>query len=548
MKSHFGLLLCCWMLGLTSPKLSRVEAGCRHGNTKECEAAHFVPGHNLGGEGFDVTKLERTGAYVIKMDTGNRSAGCKLCKNPLQGNRYQKIPKQVVDWRIVTRHSMKATSKLHDSSTSLKLSQTETINNNWKIGLSVSYTAMAGSVSRLSKFAGRKSNSARYNFISQEVSCTHYRYRIKSCPAVTDTFNKTLKALPSRYNSYTKTAFRQFINVYGTHYIKQVTLGGRIKDVTAIKTCEAALSGVTKSDIKDCLNTEASGGTAGKISFGTSSSVSSCQSRARSRFHRNTFSEKFNERYAEVIGGSGDKSADLLFPNQNGGNRKQSIQRWITSLKGSPDVVEYTLEPLHLVMCSPGPVRENLKAAISEYILEQQTRDKCPSCPRGSRVTRRGSQCTCSCPSSSFMNSECCPLKKGLGELTVYVREGNELRGDSNWLWNGHSDAYVVVSVTGKSDQRTPTIDNNNNPRWYFRMHFGMVSLFSYLEMKLTIYDQDWFWSRNTGECKIKLDRASTGFISQRCNVAKGGHIRYEYKIECYPGLGGSKCSELSPP
>ncbi|XP_078506683.1 perforin-1-like [Lissotriton helveticus] len=552
MRSHFGLLLCCWMLFLTSPKLSGVEAGCRPGNTKECETAPFVPGHNLGGEGFDVTKLERKGAYVIKMeDTGDRSAGCKLCRNHLQDNRYQKIPKQVVDWRILTRHSMKATSKLHESSTSLKLSQKEAINNNWKVGLSTSVLSIAvgGSHSRLSQFAEKRSSSARYSYISQEVLCTNYRYGIKSCPDVTDNFNKMLKSLPSKYNSYTKAAFRQLIDVYGTHYIRQVTLGGRIKDVTAIKTCDVTLGGVTKSDVKDCLNAEVSASTAGMISLGISSSVSSCQSKARSQFHKNTFSEKFSERYSEVIGGSMDKNADLLFPNQNGGNRKKSIQRWITSLKGSPDVVEYTLESLHLVMCSQGPVRENLKAAISEYILEKQTRDKCPSCPRGSRVTRQGRQCTCSCPSSSFMNSECCPSKKGVGELTVYVREGNGLRGDSNWLWNGHSDAYVVVSVTSKYGyQRTPTIDNNNNPRWYYTMHFGTVNLFSYLEMKLIVYDQDWFWSRNTGECRIKLDRASTGFISQICYVAKGGHIRYQYKIECAPGLGGSKCSELSPP
>ncbi|XP_078506685.1 perforin-1-like [Lissotriton helveticus] len=448
---------------------------------------------------------------------------------------------------------MKATSKLHESSTSLKLSQKESITNDWKVGLSVSVVSIAvgGSHSRLSQFAEQRSSSAKYSYISQEVLCTYYRYRIKSCPDVTEEFNKMLKSLPSRYNSYTKAAFRQLIDVYGTHYIRQATLGGRIKDVTAIKTCEVTLGGVTKSGVKDCLNAEVGVSTGGTVSLGISTSVSHCQSRARSQFHSNTFSEKFHDRFSEVIGGDEDKDADLLFPNQNVGNRKQkqSIQSWISSLKGNPDIVEYTLSPLHLVMCSQGPVRENLKAAISEYILEQQTRDKCPSCPRGSRVTRRGRECTCSCPSSSFMNSECCPSKKGAGELTVYVIDGNELRGDSFGLSTGQSDAYVMVSVKGTSNsQRTQTIDNNNNPRWYYRMHFGMVSLLSYLEMKLIVYDQDWFSSRNTGECKIQLDRVSTGFISEKCYVTKGGHIRYKYKLECAPGLGGSKCSELSPP
>ncbi|XP_069058093.1 perforin-1-like [Pleurodeles waltl] len=442
---------------------------------------------------------------------------------------------------------MKTASKIHESSTSLAISQTEGITNDWKVGLSVGgrlSAAIGGSSSRLSEFAKTRSAFARYSFISQEVFSTYYRYRIKHCPEVTDEFDKLLKSLPTRYNSSTKAAFRQLIDVYGTHYITQVTLGGRIKDVTAIKSCEVAVSGLTKGDVKDCLDAEVSGT---KFFTTARASASRCRSTARRQLHRNTFSEVFRERFSEVIGGVGDKDADLLFPNQNGGNRKQSIQSWINSLKANPDVVEYTLAPLHLVKCSKSQVRENLKVAIAEYILEKQSMDRCPSCPRG-RLTRQGSQCTCSCPSSNFMNSECCPLKKGVGELTVNVIEGNGLRGDSFWFVTGQSDAYVVVKVQGKSSCRTRTIDNNNDPRWHYRMHFGTVSLLGGLDMTLEVHDQDWFWSRFTGSCTIRLDSASTRFISQICYVPKGGHIRYDYRIECAPGLGGPRCSELSPP
>lgn len=62
--------------------------GCRIGTGPECEKAPFVPGHNLAGEGFDVVRLRRTGAYVINVKAhldDNRT--CILCPNRFQGGQ-----------------------------------------------------------------------------------------------------------------------------------------------------------------------------------------------------------------------------------------------------------------------------------------------------------------------------------------------------------------------------------------------------------------------------------------------------------------------------
>lgn len=79
-RRHFFLFI----LALSMLEVQRVQ-GCRTGTGAECEKAPFVPGHNLAGEGFDVVRLRRTGAYIINVKAhlaDNHT--CTLCPNRFQ--------------------------------------------------------------------------------------------------------------------------------------------------------------------------------------------------------------------------------------------------------------------------------------------------------------------------------------------------------------------------------------------------------------------------------------------------------------------------------
>ena len=62
-----AITVCLWAGHLLSLPSISFQA-CTDGSAKECKEAEFVPGSNLAGEGFDITKMERKGAFVIDMN------------------------------------------------------------------------------------------------------------------------------------------------------------------------------------------------------------------------------------------------------------------------------------------------------------------------------------------------------------------------------------------------------------------------------------------------------------------------------------------------
>lgn len=174
---HFILLCWAW-----SPLCQ--PSGLRFiGTPQECEKAHFVPGYNLGGEGFDIVTMERKGAYVIDTETwklGNST--CRLYKNSYMKGDKQKIPVSVVDWRTLPKCSLKVSSTSYDSVETLVNDSTSSVSNDWKIGLEIPVdpsvtvgVGLGGSHSKDATFGMQKSKQDRYTFFRHSVFCSFYR-------------------------------------------------------------------------------------------------------------------------------------------------------------------------------------------------------------------------------------------------------------------------------------------------------------------------------------------------------------------------------------
>ncbi|XP_028264409.1 perforin-1-like isoform X2 [Parambassis ranga] len=526
------LLLLCWAWSPSCSPSSMKFIG----SPVECKQADFIPGYNLGGEGFDIVTMERKGAYIIDTETWDLGNGtCRMFNNGYLNGKKQKVPASVVDWRTLPKCTLSVSSTLCDSAETLANSSLSSVSNNWKADLDVPLTASAGlggSHSREANIAMAKSKQDRYNFIRHSVNCNFYRYRMTTKPPLSHDFQSAVNSLPP-YSCQTKTAYCNVIDTFGTHYITQVNLGGEIKAITSVRTCQAAINGLSETEVKDCLSVEAS------ATFESSATIKAmmehCRNKKKTLNHNQGFSTEFSERSTEVIGGN-INGGDVLFQSHPD---PSIFNRWVDSLKTIPDVVQYSLKPLHDILPYDHHARVGLKQEVEKYIKKNALQKKCSeSCVIGERSDKRD-PCACVCNSNQNIRSNCCPAGKGLATLVVYRLYAQGLYGDRFT----ETDGSVEVKY-GDQVKRTAIIQDNDNPKWSEKFEFGPITINMANKLEFTVYDEDSYWNSDLlGQCLVDL---RSGKRSDSCMFDHGTFF-YTYEVQCAPSLSGDRCQEYIP-
>lgn len=491
---------------------------CWISSGSECEKAPFVPGHNLAGEGFDVVRMRRTGAYVINVKgslTDNQT--CTLCPNRFQAGQIQRLPAAVLDWRPFSRCSKQLSSALHHSVDSLLRSSNSLVNNNWDMGLnldSIGKAVLGGSRSDLAKFARAQHSVDKATFAIHEISCTYYSYRLADHPQLSTEFTKHLKRLPQTMNtSQERALYRRLIDTYGTHYIHQVHLGGKVKRITAFRTCLATLKGFSEREVKYCLNLElrmALGFVPGNASFSNK-----CDDLLKGNMSMG-FYQGFMTHKIEVIGGE-RYFPDILYQQ----DPSEAYNSWMNSLHDNPDVVSYAIFPLHNLV-EDLQISANLRSTISQYIRENQLKED-----------QFGLK---NCSPTPNLDHNCCPLRAGRGALKLEIHRAAGLRADTFTK----TDAYVKIFYGGMYEE-TDTVMDNNDPVWNATYDFGSVELGQ--ELRFEVWDRDVIYNDVAGRCVVFPERGSR---SLSCQLKKGV-LYFSYSIKCDAHLTGFRCGRYSP-
>ncbi len=305
-----------------------------------------------------------------------------------------------------------------------------------------------------------------------------------------------------------------------------------MKAVTAIKSCEASMSGLTDTAVKDCLDVEASGS---HNAATVKAKKYFCQEQKRKMHSNEKFSSMFNDREMEIIGG--DKNGEeLLF---SGSSHPNSLRKWVESLKNLPEVVHYSLKPLHFLLSAKNPARKGLKKAVEKYIIQNALMKICSEpCKMGRKCSPRD-RCACVCKSSPVIKSNCCPAEKGLANLKVYNLRAKGLYGDTFTQTDG-----TVTVAYNKQIKHTATINDNDNPRWQETFMFDRIKIRMANKLTFQVYDADSSWNSDLlGKCSFDL---RSGVVTDIC-AFKYGTFYFTYEVKCAPSLRGSKCNEYRP-
>ncbi|XP_061071653.1 perforin-1-like [Conger conger] len=504
--------LCLLVLGHLGVVLS-----CRVGTLEECQAAPFVPGHNLAGEGFDVVTLQHKGAYVIDLQTFlDSSDSCTLCENPLHGDELQKLPLSVLDWRAFTSCRQELSNTLLKTVTSVADSVTDFIENDWAVGLglrNIGHLTIGGRHSTAVKFAIKANAIDKSVFTSHQLRCSHYSYRVSGNPPLSPEFQRQLRSLPQEYNLNTRHLYKRFIHTYGTHYIQQVRLGGRLRRLTSIRTCLATVNGYSATMVKDCLNT---GLSVGLGFLKPSATTWSCRGLLENQDRKTGSWQSYLNHVTEVLGGRKWLGEVSLFRNE-----LFDFQKWLTSLKDLPDIVSYSLVPLHELIPNP-VVRGNVKSAVNQYLKENAIlKDKSPK----------------QCFWEPNLSPDCCPQNSKRGQLQVTVKRASGLHGDPV----GETEPYVKFWY-GPHFRKTYWIDSDDNPYWNRDYDLGHVE--AYHKLTMEVWDKDVWYDDYLGGCYTWLREGS---YSARCSLDEGGDLFFSYTLTCDPQLSGYQCGTYRP-
>ncbi|TRY97862.1 hypothetical protein DNTS_034111 [Danionella cerebrum] len=215
-------------------------------------------------------------------------------------------------------------------------------------------------------------NLLRYSFqtyhlliLRNEVEVAQFQNNAPEYLPLSEDFWKDLATLP---NTYEPSAYRLFIQRYGTHYMEEGSLGGQYQALLELDANYMMQMSRTETDFHQCV-------TRVKRRLFYKKSTTNC---VKLMNMIESFSEKRSNKMpikTDIIGGDGAFIASLgILDLENPDNNKLMYSKWAGSVKEFPKVIKQKLRPLYdLVKEVPcaGLKKLLLKRALEDYLVEQ---------------------------------------------------------------------------------------------------------------------------------------------------------------------------------
>uniref|UniRef100_A0A674MZJ3 C2 domain-containing protein n=1 Tax=Takifugu rubripes TaxID=31033 RepID=A0A674MZJ3_TAKRU len=411
------------------------------GTPTECAKAHFVPGYNLGGEGFDVVTMERKGRFCHRQTETWKTAAngsCRLYRN-----------------RILPQCSLKWDSMLYTTAPRpLVNDSASSVSNNWKVGLEIPLPAGAS----VGVGLGGSTPENQPSHAEAKQDATSFSPPVHPVQGLPVRMSKK-PLLNAEFLSVVNSLLN---NSHGSASVHQ-----------SIKTCEARhQTACSTTEVSDCLVSRSPVGQFWAASVRIKAMTETLQS------------PKKEIRSTPKITGSMLMSATRRVTGREHRRHRCSVRRavhpsvydnWLKSRKRYP-----TWSSTSRTTPSPLNARKDVRF--------------------GHRSNKRD-PCACVCNSSSHIKSNCCPNGKGLATLKVFRLYAQNLYGDR---WS-QTDGSVEVTYGNVVKRTNIISNNDNPVWGEtFEFGPITMSMANKLRFRVYDEDQYWN-SDLLGECSFEL-------------------------------------------
>ncbi|KAK3523897.1 hypothetical protein QTP70_015725 [Hemibagrus guttatus] len=271
--------------------------------------------------------------------------------------------------------------------------------------------------------------------IKNEVEVAQFQNNIPEYLPLSEEFWRALSSLP---NTYDPAAYRSILQLYGTHYMAEGSLGGQYQVLLEFDSQFMSEMSQTDTDFHKCV-------TRVKRRLFRKKRTTKCEKLVQSLRSYNEQSSQTMPVKTNIIGGHGAYVAglgqlDLENPERN----YDMYTKWAGSVKDFPQVIKLKLRPIYELVkeVSCAQLKKlHLKRALEAY-LEEQSPCHCRPCHNNGRPVLSDGVCTCVCKPDTSGTS--CQNGHVLGEQPGVVHGG----------WNCWS-AWGTCSRGQKSRTRT---------------------------------------------------------------------------------------------
>ncbi|XP_059693603.1 collagen alpha-1(II) chain-like isoform X2 [Haemorhous mexicanus] len=172
---------------------------------------------------------------------------CVLCPDALRPGSPRRVPAHLGGWSSGRRCHRQ--SRVAVGAGAVGAAVTSSVTRGWSFGLGwgrgQAGVVGAGSQSRVAQEGLRWQRQDRSALTWQEITCVFYWTWLDPTSArPSPSFLRAVRALPPRFSPATAAAYAELLSAWGTHAVRSARLGGRLRSLSALRLCRAAMAGL----------------------------------------------------------------------------------------------------------------------------------------------------------------------------------------------------------------------------------------------------------------------------------------------------------------